>query len=156
MHPLRVVWGGKSLRDNHHAASPGQRWAYDLVVEPAGLGSANLADYGCFGTDVLAPAAGIVHLARDGLADLAIGETLNDPQSLLGNHVVLKLPQGTFLVLAHLRQGSVAVKAGQTVMEGDLLGACGNSGNSSEPHIHVHHQRQDPALFDGDLNFGVN
>jgi hypothetical protein len=42
------------------------------------------------------------------------------------------------------------------VTEGQPLGRCGNSGNSSEPHIHIHHQRQDPLGFGGDLNLGVN
>jgi len=153
---IRVIWGGDSIAGNQHASSPGQRWAYDLVVEPAVNGSSRLEDYGCFDTTVVAPIAGTVHLARDGAKDLAIGETLADPSQLLGNHVVLKLSTGTFLVLAHLRSGSVTVKAGDVVTEGQAVGRCGNSGNSSEPHIHIHHQRQDPMLFDGDLNLGVN
>lgn len=153
---LRVVWGGDDISTNYHAGSPGQRWAYDLVVEPAGHGGAKLEGYGCYGTPVLAPIAGTVHLAHDGVKDLAIGEALADPKHVLGNHVVLKLETGTFLVLAHLRPGSVAVKAGDAVTEGQVLGQCGNTGNTSEPHIHIHHQRQDPLLFDGDLNLGVN
>lgn len=59
--------------------------------------------------------------------------------------MVLRLSEtGTYLILAHLQRGSVAVRPGQEVEEGALLGRCGNSGNTSEPHIHLHHQRQDP------------
>ena len=65
----------------------------------------------------------------------------------LGNHVVLSLDGGTFLVLAHLQRGSVQVKAGDTAREGQVLGRCGNSGHTSEPHIHIHHQRQDPLKY---------
>lgn len=154
--PLRVVWGGHRLSTNRHAASPGQRWAYDFVIAPAGTGATTLTDYGCFGTPVLAPIAATVHQALDGEPDIAIGTTLADPSRLLGNHAILKLDDGTYLVLAHLKQGSVQVKTGDAVTEGQLLGECGNSGNTSEPHIHIHHQRRDPLSVNGDLNLGVN
>jgi Peptidase family M23 len=155
-HPLRVVWGGHRLATNRHAASAGQRWAYDLVIAPAGTGATELTDYGCFGTPVLAPIGATVHQAHDGDADIAIGTTLADPQGVLGNHAILKLESGTYLVIAHLKQGSVKVKTGDAVVEGQLLGECGNSGNTSEPHIHIHHQKQDPLSINGDLNLGVN
>jgi hypothetical protein len=154
--PLRVFWGGDALSGNYHAMSPGQRWAYDLTVEPAATGSSKLDDYGCWGTPVLAPIAAKVHRAGDGVDDLAPGETLADPAKLLGNYVILELETRTYLVIAHLQNGSVAVKTGDAVSEGQLLGRCGNSGNTSEPHIHIHHQRQDPLSINGDLNLGVN
>ena len=146
---LRVAWGGDSVATNQHAAMPDQRWAYDLVVEPAFVGSKRLEDYGCWSKPVLAPVAARVHRAVDGQADLTPGEVrLDEP---LGNHVVLRLPTDTFLILAHLRRGSLLVKEGEMVAEGQPLGRCGNSGHSSEPHIHLHHQRQDPKQFP--LNF---
>jgi hypothetical protein len=105
---------------------------------------------------VLAPIAATVHQALDGEPDIAIGTTLADPSRLLGNHAILKLDDGTYLVIAHLKQGSVQVKTGDAVTEGQPLGECGNSGNTSEPHIHIHHQRRDPLSVNGDLNLGVN
>ena len=57
------------------------------------------------------------------------------------------MESGTYLVIAHLKQGSVRVKTGESVEEGQVIGECGNSGNTSEPHIHIHHQRQDPSVF---------
>jgi hypothetical protein len=65
--------------------------------------------------------------------------------------VVIQLETGTYLVIAHLKEESVAVQAGDRVAEGSVIGQCGNSGNTSEPHIHIHHQRQDPAVYP--LNF---
>jgi hypothetical protein len=139
--PLRVAWGGNDLKTNAHAATADQRWAYDLLTEPYLNGSSNLEDYGCYGTEVVAPISAVVHLAHDGEPDVAPGIPSN-PAKPLGNFVSLKLETDTYLVVAHLREGSVSVKAGQRVEEGAPLGRCGNSGNTSEPHIHVHHQRQ--------------
>jgi hypothetical protein len=145
--PLRVIWGGDRLATNHHAFTPDQRWAYDLVVEPYLGGSHKLEDYGCWGRAVLAPIAAKVHLAHDGEPDVTPAMPPSNPDKPLGNHVVLELPTRTYLILAHLQRGSVKVKRGDRVTEGQPLGACGNSGNTSEPHIHIHHQRQDPAQY---------
>ena len=144
---LRVAWGGDTLETNYHAFTPDQRWAYDFLVEPAGHGSPNLEDYGCYGTPVVAPASGRVHHATDGAPDHVPGTPSADLANPTGNAVVLELATDTFLVLAHLAPGSVLVEEGDSVNEGDPLGACGNSGNTSEPHIHIHHQRQDPKEY---------
>ena len=148
---LRILWGGDRLATNYHAAAPDQRWAYDLAVEPALHGSENLEDYGCYGTSVVAPVSGHVHHAVDGAPDHPPGQPSSDLENPTGNTVVLQLESGTYLIIAHLKTGSVQVETGGDVEEGDPIGACGNSGNTSEPHIHIHHQRQDPRLFP--LNF---
>jgi murein DD-endopeptidase MepM/ murein hydrolase activator NlpD len=85
--------------------------------------------------------------AHDGEPDMRPGRASRNYAAPLGNHVVLKLATGTYLVVAHLQPGTVAVAAGRRVEEGTVLGRCGNSGNTSEPHIHIHHQRQDPAVY---------
>jgi hypothetical protein len=149
--PLRVFWGGDRLETNQHAITPDQRWAYDIGVEPFFHGSANLEDYGCYGLPVVAPIAGEVTAAQDGVPDQAGGQYVPNLQAPLGNHVIIRMETGTYLVIAHLRPGSVAVAAGDVAAEGQVIGACGNSGNTSEPHIHIHHQRQDPSVYP--LNF---
>nr|WP_246369926.1 M23 family metallopeptidase [Saccharibacillus deserti] len=142
--PVLVGWGGDRLRTNYHAAAPNERWAYDLLADPAGIGSSRLEDYGIYGRRVLAPAAGTVVEARGDEADHAPG--VSDSETLAGNHVYIRLDAtGTYLVLAHLMQGSVEVQAGEHVETGDLLARVGNSGSSSEPHLHLHHQRQNPV-----------
>src|SRR5947208_4663184 len=65
--------------------------------------------------------------------------------SLMVNLLVIQHRTNVFSVLAHFQRGSVAVKAGDRVQRGQLLGKCGNSGNSSEPHLHYH--RQHSAIF---------
>ena len=55
---------------------------------------------------------------------------------MLGNHVVLDLGGGVYAALAHLRRGSLRVRPGDRVAPGQQLAECGNSGNSTEPHLH--------------------
>lgn len=146
--PLKVVWGGNTLKVNQHVVVPDQRWAYDFVVEPYFTESATLTEYGCYGIPVVAPIAGMVTAVHDGEPDMVPGQSSNNVKAPTGNYVVIQLDDtGTYLVIAHLKPGSVTVTAGQRVEEGQVIGACGNSGNTSEPHIHIHHQRQDPAKY---------
>jgi len=145
--PLKVVWGGDKIETNYHALAPDQRWAYDLLVEPYITGSDKLEDYGCYGVPIVAPISGVVSIAHDGEPDTIPGVVSNNFEAPLGNHVVIKMETETYLVIAHMKPGSIMVKTGDTVEEGQQIGECGNSGNTSEPHIHIHHQRQDPAVF---------
>lgn len=142
--PALVGWGGDRLQTNYHAIAPNERWAYDLLVQPAAVNSPNLEDYGIYGVEIVAPASGIVVSARDGEADLIPGK--DNYESMTGNHIAIRLDEtGTYIMIAHLKEGSVLVKEGQHVDEGTIIAAAGNSGNSSEPHIHIHHQRQNPS-----------
>ena len=69
------------------------------------------------------------------------------PRMILGNHVILDRGDGVYAVLAHLRRGSVRVRKGQSVRAGDLLAECGNSGNSTEPHLHFQLMDHPNPLF---------
>lgn len=140
-----VFWGGRTPEQNYHVVAPDQRFAYDLLIlkdgkSHTGDGSAN-EQYHCFGQPILAPGAGTVAVVVDGLDDNKPGEM--DAKNPPGNHVVIDHGNGEFSFLAHLRKGSVAVKKGDAVKPGDRLGVCGNSGNSSEPHLHYHLQTTD-------------
>lgn len=146
--PMLVAWGGDTLATNYHVATPDQRWAYDLLAQPAFSGSANLEDYGCYGMTVVAPISAVVHVAVDGLPDEVPGVVSNNSTNPEGNHVWLYIPETqTYLLIAHLKPGSLTVKTGDEVAEGQVIGQCGNSGNTSEPHIHIHHQRHDPLQY---------
>jgi hypothetical protein len=101
------------------------------------------ADWTGFGRDVIAVADGVVRDMRDGMPDnrplaaVPPPAVINAP-AVYGNHVVLDLDLNghTFAHYAHLQHGSVAVKAGQHVKRGQLLGRLGNSGNTNGPHLH--------------------
>ena len=152
--PLKVAWGGDGIDVNYHAIVPDQRWAYDLFVEPYLTGSSELEDYGCYGVPVVAPARGRAAGAFDEAEDVMPGE-LTNLEAPFGNHVIIELETGTFLVIAHLKQGSVVVETGSIVDEGTVIGQCGNSGHTTEPHIHIHHQRQDPNVYPINLAEGL-
>ena len=103
-----------------------------------------------FGRDLLAPASGVIvgthdaepdHPAYRGLP--SIGYSLSQWRrvqagwvALAGNHVLIET-ENILVALCHLQQDSLMVRAGQRVQVGDVLGRCGNSGNSTEPHVHV-------------------
>ena len=148
--PMRVAWGGDAPEGNYHAIIADQRWAYDLVIEPYFTGSTTLTDYGCYGVPVVAPIAGEVVQSASDEPDAQPGAMSNNVTAPYGNHVVIDVGGG-HLIIAHLKPGSVTVQSGDGVEEGDVLGACGNSGNTSEPHVHVHFQRQHPK--DVAMNF---
>ncbi len=146
-----VVWGGRTLAQNYHAAARDQRFAYDLVVvrdssEHSGEGRV-AAEWYAFGLPIVAPAAGKVVWVSDGMIDNRPGQM--NPAQPIGNGVILDHGNGEFSVFAHFQRGSVRVKLDQSVAEGDTLGACGNSGNSSQPHLHYHLQNG-PMPFDAD------
>jgi hypothetical protein len=146
LHTAMIVgWGGDSVEDNApHAVWPSERWAYDLVMEPYNTGSSHAEDYGIWNQEVYAPLDAVVIAAYDEEADITPGS--EDVLSMEGNYVYLKVAgTGTYLLLNHLKQHSVAVAVGDKVQAGDLLGRVGNSGSSSEPHLHIHHQRQNPT-----------
>ncbi|WP_199910036.1 M23 family metallopeptidase [Paenibacillus sp. CAA11] len=150
-----VGWGGDTLKSNYpHVVVPSERWAYDLLVQPAGTGSQRLEDYGIYGAEVFAPASGTIVGASDKEEDHRPGTDEHD--SMPGNHIYIRLDEtGTYLVLAHLMKGSIKVQVGDHVAEGDLLAKVGNSGSSSEPHLHIHHQRQDPSSTSMFLSEGL-
>lgn len=98
--------------------------------------------YAIFGTEVLAPCRGGVVEAVDGLPDMRVPEY--DRANMAGNHVILECAAGVHVVLAHLQRGTLRVRPGDRVEPGMVLGAVGNSGGTSEPHLHVHAQRPGP------------
>jgi len=119
-----------------------QRFALDIVrVDGDGRtydGTGALReDYLAWGQPVRATGDGTVVAASDGIADTEIGDP-GDPVHTAGNYVVIQHGPALFSLYAHLRQGSVEVAAGDRVARGQRLGEVGNSGQSTEPHLHLH------------------
>lgn len=140
-----VVWGGDSPEQNYHVADRAQRGAYDFVLRGPGgkrfhgTGTRN-EDYYAYGLPVTAPCGGTVAMAVDGVPDNLPGQT--NPSFAPGNCVLLETAAGEFLLLGHFVPRSLTVREGQRVQKGEVLGRCGNSGNSTEPHVHMHLQSQ--------------
>lgn len=139
---VTVAWGGVTPRENYHVVSPAERWGYDLLYTVAGRShrgdGRRLADFYAYDRVVHAPAAGRVVAVNDGVADAVPGRP--EPQNAGGNRIVIEVAPSQYLVLAHLRAGSIRVVVDDVVRQGEPIGRVGNSGNSSEPHLHVHVQ----------------
>ena len=94
------------------------------------------------GLDALAVANGTVVAVKDsipenvpGINSRAVPITL---ETVGGNHVIIDIGGGNYAFYAHLKPGSIRVKKGQQVKRGDVVGLVGNTGNSTEPHLHFH------------------
>ncbi len=121
-----------------------QRYAQDWVLlDPvtgkAAPGNASAArTYYGFGKEIYAVANGTVADASDGLPDAEaiyapLGTTI---ETAAGNYVILDLGNNKYACYAHMVNGSVRVKKGDTVQAGQVIGLMGNSGNSDIPHLH--------------------
>jgi hypothetical protein len=157
--PLRGgVWlaaNGPSAESGHRRAMVplegsyyiAQRFAIDWVkVDDRGHtfrgDSLKNSSYYAYGNDALAVADGIVTEVKDGIPENVPG--LNSRavpitlETVGGNHVILDIGGGHYAFYAHLQPGSIKVRTGERVKRGQLLGLVGNSGNSTEPHLHFH------------------
>jgi murein DD-endopeptidase MepM/ murein hydrolase activator NlpD len=140
---FRVMHGGRSAFINSHAGIEAQKYAIDVLAvnrlgfRATGFAPAELSAYEIYDTPVHAPCAGEIVAARDGMSD---GTRATEPPQLAGNFAAIYC-EGVTVLLAHFRQGSLAVKAGDMVAAGQPIGRVGNSGNSSEPHLHIHANR---------------
>lgn len=137
-----VAWGGREHYLNKHVVAPDQRFAYDLMYAEEGKLSIDNPtkneDYFGFGKPIFSPASGSVIVAVDSVEDNRLG--VMNSKSQPGNYVVIDHDNGEYSLLAHFKRGTVAVKEGSQVKAGDLLGQCGNSGQSTVPHLHYHLQ----------------
>ena len=130
--------------ERNRSAKPS--WRTLLATEP-------VADFVGFGRPVQAPIEGVVVATLDDEVD---HDAVRSPVAYLffalnqasriragiaavaGNHVVIEVaPGGPYVLVAHLQHGSLRVSSGQRVERGDPVGACGNTGNSTQPHVHL-------------------
>jgi hypothetical protein len=121
-------------------------WRTVLATEPADR-------FFAFGRPILAPGAGTVVSVHDGEPDHVArrsplilipyavtqgARVRRGAGAIAGNHVIIELADGGgYALLAHLRAGLIRVRAGEPVAAGREVGACGNSGNSTQPHLHI-------------------
>lgn len=163
MNGVAYVGWAPSMHSGHRFM-PAQEFALDIArTGPGGLtysgDGQKFADYFAYGDDILAAADGRVVLAVDGEPEFEevmqrpgesaedyakrhrIGQAQRAARGLngvAGNHVMLDHGNGEYSFYAHMKPGSVKVKAGDVVKAGQVLGELGSSGNSTEPHLHFH------------------
>lgn len=162
--PVRGRWVGVNSPatqvPSHGLRAYGQAYAIDVVADPpddprpifGGEMMRAPTAYPAFGEPVFAMIDGEVvrasgwrrdHRARSngwGIAYMMIEGMIREiggPRFVIGNHVTIRGDDGAYAIVAHLQQGSPTVKAGDRVTAGTVIGRCGNSGNTSEPHVHA-------------------
>ncbi len=139
-----VVNGGAFKEISHSWFVPSQRYAYDfLIIDEKGKtydgDKHRPEDYYCYGKEITAPEDGTVVYIYDKCEDSKIfgnGRLDGNIKDICGNHLVIKHNDTEYSMIAHIMPKSIAVKVGQRVMKGEAIASCGNTGNSSEPHIH--------------------
>jgi murein DD-endopeptidase MepM/ murein hydrolase activator NlpD len=147
----KVTNGGRARKTNVHVGNVHQWYALDLVqTGPDGKSHRGdgraVEDYYAWGQTLVAPADGVVVVAVDGVPDNPPG--VMDKYFVPGNLVTIDHGGGEHSYLAHFQRGSVLVRPGDRVRRGQPLGRVGNSGNSSEPHIHWHVANM-PVMHEG-------
>ena len=164
--PFAGLWRvtqGHGCRTNHRIGGHGGEYAWDFAAldrrgrpsSGAEAMSRRNEEIAGFALPVLAPAAGRVVRVVNGLPDnvgltdyprRSLTEERERPDVALGNYVVLDIGGGAYALLGHLQQGSISVAVGATVAAGEVVGRCGNSGNSILPHLHLQvMDRPDPT-----------
>jgi hypothetical protein len=145
--PLRggiycIAAGGSNALLNHHYPARYARFAIDIVklnrygFRAYGFYPRDLTKYLAFGETVISPIEGTIAKAVDGIPD-SVPPRL-DTENPAGNYVMIKHHStGALIFLAHLQQGSLLVREGQLVCARQAIGRVGNSGLSTEPHLHV-------------------
>jgi hypothetical protein len=131
----------------------GQSYGIDIVavnrlgVRASTLAARDLERYVIFGQAIYAPCSGVVLRAEDGHPDMAPPQP--DREHMPGNFVFMDC-SGVHVLLGHMKQGTVRVRPGDIVRSDVVVGQVGNSGNTNEPHLHMHAQR--PAKTDAFLS----
>ena len=161
--PLRsglyyVGGGGSSTWLNAHRVADGTSandFALDIVRLNAlgnraiGLAPSDLTAYPIYGDPVYSPCTGAVTIAVDGLPDQIPPQ--EDNSNPAGNHIVISC-QEVNVGLAHFMSDSLTVETGDAVREGEVIGRVGNSGSTSQPHLHIHAARggQSTEILEGE------
>ena len=150
-----IAHGGSNEMMNYHNAYEPQQYALDIVklnkmgVRANGLYPKSLDKYEIYGETLYSPCTGEVLETRNDLPNLIPPET--DPEHATGNYVALGC-EDAIIYIAHMKENSGKVSEGETVQEGQQIGLVGNSGNTSEPHLHIHAEKDGigiPLRFDG-------
>ena len=138
-------WGGNTLKDNYHIRTKQQLGAFDFAIRDSLSNTFRIdrnknSNFYAWGKNILSPCDGIVVEAVDGIVDNQPGVKNNlNPH---GNYIILKCNStpDEFLAFYHFKINSINFKEGLSVKTGQVIGQCGNSGRSTEPHLHFHIQ----------------
>jgi len=137
--PFWGEWTVTQGHDGEHTHKGDWGKAFDFMIKDEKLKTYTsngllCENYYCYNKPVLAPADGIVEEIIDSVDDNEIGKV--NTTNNWGNTIIIRHLPGLYTQMSHLKKGSFKVAKGNFVQKGDLLGLCGNSGRSPEPHLH--------------------
>lgn len=141
--PFFGIWTVSQDYDGEHTHKGAWRHALDFIItDNSGkqfTGEGDLPEeYFCYNKPVLAPSDGYVESVVDNIEDNIIGKV--NLKDNWGNTVIIKHNSYLFSSISHLKKGSITVKPGDKINQGDIIGKCGNSGRSPYPHLHFQMQ----------------
>lgn len=140
-----VYWGGKTEDLNYHMADLNQQYALDIIMVANGApyegDSTKNESYFIFGKDIIAPCDAKVVKVIDGIEDNVPGEV--NRAEVTGNTMILETERKEYLLFAHIKENSILFKEGDLVKQGQVIAQCGNSGNTTQAHLHFQVQNTD-------------
>jgi hypothetical protein len=140
-----VYWGGKTVDVNYHMADLNQQYALDILMVANGApyegDSTKNESYFIFGKDIIAPCDAKVVKVIDGIEDNVPGEV--NRANIMGNTIILETERKEYLLFAHIKVNSILLKEGDWVKQGQVIAKCGNSGNTTQAHLHFQLQNTD-------------
>lgn len=151
-----IVNGGINKKDSHSWEIFNQRYAYDMVITDSNKArhkkdGNSVEDYFCYGKPIFAPADGEVVDINTSVRDSKHPGTMRIDflsTDFRGNFVIIKHASSEYSFMAHFIPESILVTKGENVRQGQIIGKCGNSGHSTEPHLHFHVQDH-PSFYQG-------
>lgn len=133
--------GSSELINYHHSDTTSQQYALDMVklnslgMHARGFLPDDLNKYAIYGDTIFSPCDGKIVKIKDGLDNVPIG--VLDNLNPAGNHIVLEY-ENNLIVMAHMLKNSIMVSTGDIVKKGQPLARVGNSGRTTQPHLHIH------------------
>lgn len=143
--PLRdglIGQGGNSeLINYHHSDTTSQQYALDIVklnawgMRAHGFLPGDLNKYAIYGDTIFSPCDGKIVKTKDGQDNVPIG--VADNLNPRGNYIVLEY-ENNLIVMGHMLKNSIMVSTGDVVKKGQPIARVGNSGRTTQPHLHIH------------------
>lgn len=149
-----IIHGGNSplLSQHHRPFQSPLKYAVDITkffpggVRAKGLYPDRLSDYAIYGDSLFSPCSGVIISVVDGLPDQKPSEIDTSAMNVAGNSIIIQ-NDSLYVLLGHLMPGSIRVQVGDTVHTGQFLARVGNSGYTTEPHLHIHVSRGSPKVL---------
>jgi len=147
-----IIQGGSDQMINHHYSVPAQKFAIDIVqlnsldTRMKKWNPKTVQDFNIFGSPLYSPCDGTIITSINQFLDLEPGTM--EPEHPAGNYLAIaRKASNIVIILAHLMKDSLLVKNGDIVQKGQLVARVGNSGNTTEPHLHIHAVKNDSEDF---------